>query len=123
MYSLVPTTSKTLPRGSSTILLLPCVRTSKAAVTRRLGSSLRTSSASVVRKTVRAGVLGVSFETDQKITEALSLSRRIISDNRCADNAPGEHSCRRVHGPNRGESRRPVRCRRDRCDRELRRGY
>ncbi len=61
------------------------VRTSSAAVTRRVGSSWRARSAMVVRYLVRASVLGVSLATDQRMMEALLRSRRIISVSCCLD--------------------------------------
>ena len=50
-----------------------------AEVIRRVGSSLRASLARSVRNLVRVGLLGVSLETDHRMTEALLRSRRIIS--------------------------------------------
>src|ERR1035437_7662201 len=80
MYSFWPATSKAAVKGSSLTISLPLARGPMIAeVMGRVGSCLRASVARLVRNLVRVGLLGVSLETDQRMTEALLRSRRIIS--------------------------------------------
>src|SRR6516225_10663870 len=80
MYSFCPITSSASVSGSSctTVVPLPLGLIS-AEVMGRVLSSFLALLARLVRKVVRSAVLGVSFDTDQKITDALFRSRRIIS--------------------------------------------
>src|ERR1035438_2331260 len=80
MYSFWPMTSSASQRGSLTTLSMPLgLGPRMAEVMSRVGSSLRASFARSVRNLVRVGLFGVSLDTDQRITDARSQERRIIS--------------------------------------------
>src|ERR1700756_5812359 len=80
MYSLMPMTSRASAKGSFRVAVLPSMCAElRAEVMRRVESSFRASLTRLTRNLVRLGLVGVSLETDQRMTEALLRSRRIHS--------------------------------------------